>query len=372
MALSIVLEHFEKSTYGNILKFIFTGMVNRSSKMNRVHFNNFFFGGGGWNAGHMKGTLYVPNISVETSILEQLDDKLNSLLRALPYLPKHNCNTVSVASADNILVPDNSIDYIFIDPPFGANIMYSELNYIVEGWLKVITNNNSEAIENRVQGKDPDFYQSMMTRCFMEYYRVLKPGKWITIEFSNTKASVWNSIQRSLSNAGFIIANVSAIDKATGKTQAISIKASGGLSDDEIDQMVKDAEAHAEEDKKRKDLIQEKNSAQEMVNSATKMLEENADKIPDDLKNEIKSCAEELQKTAESDNVDEIKAGSDKLLKAMSKAGEMIYKAAQAQQQATGASEAENSAGAQQQSQASGDENVVDADFTEVKDDNNK
>ena len=168
------------------------------------------------------------------------------------------------------------------------------------------------------------------------------------------------------------IVHVSAIDKATGKTQAISIKASGGLSDDEIDQMVKDAEAHAEEDKKRKDLIQEKNSAQEMVNSATKMLEENADKIPDDLKNEIKSCAEELQKTAESDNVDEIKAGSDKLLKAMSKAGEMIYKAAQAQQQATGASEAENSAGAQQQSQAAGDENVVDADFTEVKDVNNK
>lgn len=222
LALSIVLEYFEKSTYGNILKFIFTGMVNRSSKMNRVHFNNFFFGGGGWNAGHMKGTLYVPNISVETSILEQLDDKLNSLLRALPYLPKHNCNTVSVASADKLLVPDNSIDYIFIDPPFGANIMYSELNYIVEGWLKVITNNNSEAIENRVQGKDSDFYQSMMTRCFMEYYRVLKPGKWITIEFSNTKASVWNSIQRSLSNAGFVIANVAAIDKKQGGMRAIT------------------------------------------------------------------------------------------------------------------------------------------------------
>ena len=222
LALSIVLKHFEESCYNNILKFLFTGMVNRSSKMNRVHFNNFFFGGGGWNAGHMKGTLYVPNISVETSILEQLDDKLNSLLRALPYLPKYNSNSVSVSSANQIQIADNSIDYIFVDPPFGANIMYSELNYIVEGWLKVITNNDTEAIENRVQGKSSNFYQSMMTRCFAEYYRILKPGKWITIEFSNTKASVWNAIQRSLLLAGFVIANVAGLDKKQGGMRSIT------------------------------------------------------------------------------------------------------------------------------------------------------
>lgn len=222
LALSIVLKHFEESIYGNILKFLFTGMVNRSSKMNRVHFNNFFFGGGGWNAGHMKGTLYVPNISVETSILEQLDDKLNSLMRALPYLSNSNSNNVSVSSANRILVADNSIDYIFVDPPFGANIMYSELNYIVEGWLKVITNNETEAIENRVQGKSSNFYQKMMTSCFSEYYRILKPGKWITIEFSNTKASVWNAIQRSLSLAGFVIANVAGIDKKQGGMRSIT------------------------------------------------------------------------------------------------------------------------------------------------------
>jgi DNA modification methylase len=222
LALSIVLKHFEESCYNNILKFLFTGMVNRSSKMNRVHFNNFFFGGGGWNAGHMKGTLYVPNISVETSILEQLDDKLNSLLRAIPYLSNYNSNSISVSSANHIQIADNSIDYIFVDPPFGANIMYSELNYIVEGWLKVITNNDTEAIENRVQGKTSSYYQLMMTRCFAEYYRILKPGKWITIEFSNTKASVWNAIQRSLSLAGFVIANVAGLDKKQGGMRSIT------------------------------------------------------------------------------------------------------------------------------------------------------
>lgn len=222
IALSIALHHFEESKYYNAMKFIFTGMVNRSSKMNRIHVNNFFYGGGGWNAGHMKGTLYVPNIPVETSIVEQLNDKLNSYLRALPFLGKEDTNSISVNSANNLPIADNSVDYIFADPPFGANIMYSELNYLVEGWLKVLTNNTTEAIENRVQGKNSEFYQSMMTKCFEEYFRILKPGKWMTIEFSNTKASVWNSIQRSLSIAGFVIASVSGLDKKQGGMRSIT------------------------------------------------------------------------------------------------------------------------------------------------------
>ena len=222
IALSIALHYFEESKYYNAMRFIFTGMVNRSSKMNRIHVNNFFFGGGGWNAGHMKGTLYVPNIPVETSIVEQLNDKLSSYLRALPYLGKEDTNTISVNSANNLPLADNSVDYIFADPPFGANIMYSELNFLVEGWLKVVTNNSTEAIENKVQGKSSDFYQNIMTKCFMEYYRVLKPGKWITIEFSNTKASVWNSIQRSLSIAGFVIASVAGLDKKQGGMRSIT------------------------------------------------------------------------------------------------------------------------------------------------------
>lgn len=221
-ALSVALHYFEQSKYSNILKFIFTGMVNRSSKMNRIHVNNFFYGGGGWNAGHMKGTLYVPNIQIETSILEQLDDKLDSYLRALPLLGTKRANALSVNSASQLPLKSDSIDYIFIDPPFGANIMYSELNFVVEGWLKVITNNEDEAIENRVQQKSALFYAEKMAQCFKEFYRVLKPGRWITIEFSNTKSSVWNSIQRALSISGFIVANVAALDKKQGGMRSIT------------------------------------------------------------------------------------------------------------------------------------------------------
>ena len=119
-------------------------------------------------------------------------------------------------------MPSDSFDYIFIDPPFGANLNYSELNFLWESWLKIWTNNKPEAIENSVQGKGINEYRQLMTACFQEAYRILKPGRWMTIEFSNTKASVWNSIQTALTEAGFIVANVSALDKKQGSFKAVT------------------------------------------------------------------------------------------------------------------------------------------------------
>ncbi|MBE6447286.1 MAG: molecular chaperone DnaK [Alphaproteobacteria bacterium] len=153
------------------------------------------------------------------------------------------------------------------------------------------------------------------------------------------------------------IVHVSAKDKATNKEQAISIKASGGLSDDEIEQMVKDAEAHADEDKKRRDLIQERNMAQEMINGANKMLSEHGEKIAEDLKSNISAEIENVQKVLESENIDEVKQASEKLMQAMSKAGEVIHQAASS-----------SDAAGQGDQQASKDDNVVDADY-EVKED---
>ena len=157
------------------------------------------------------------------------------------------------------------------------------------------------------------------------------------------------------------IVHVSAKDKATGKEQAISIKASGGLSDDEINNMVKDAEAHAEEDKKRKELITQRNQAEEMVSQSKKLIADNGDKISEDQKSSITSAAEELEKVLNSENVDEIKQKSDALLQAMSKAGEAIYKASQEAQAQAGAENAQSSSQDQK-------DNVVDADY-EVKED---
>ena len=100
--------------------------------------------------------------------------------------------------------------------------MYSELNSIWEGWLHVLTNTGEEAIVNDSQNKTIFEYQALMNRSLKEFYRILKPGRWITIEFSNTSASVWNSIQNALQGVGFVVANVAALDKKQGSFKAVT------------------------------------------------------------------------------------------------------------------------------------------------------
>ena len=169
----------------------------------------------------LNGTLYISSSISEPSPTYILTGKLKRLQRAKSSTVRGPA--VSTQSSTSKLVPNNSVDYVFLDPPFGANLNYSELNFLWEAWLKIVTNNKLEAIvETRVQRKDLDEYRQLITACFKEAYRVLKPGRWLTVEFSNTKASVWNSIQTALSDAGFVIANVSALDKQQGSFMAVT------------------------------------------------------------------------------------------------------------------------------------------------------
>ena len=171
--------------------------------------------------GFMKGTLYVPSYNIELNPSQSLTRKINGFV-ATDYSTRGN-SIISLNSATQLYcLTDASIDYIFTDPPFGSNIMYSELNFIWEAWIKVATNTKEEAIINKVQQKSLFEYQTLMNRSFLEYYRVLKPGKWITIEFSNTSASVWNSIQNALQGVGFIVVNVAALDKKQGSFKAVT------------------------------------------------------------------------------------------------------------------------------------------------------
>ena len=164
--------------------------------------------------GPLSGTLYIPSETVEQNVFNLISEK--------KFLDLTIQNPISINSATNNSLPDNSIDYIFTDPPFGSNIMYSELNFIQESWLKVKTNIKEEAIENDYQQKGLLEYGVLMEKTFKEYYRVLKPGRWLTVEFSNTTSSVWNSIQLSLNRAGFVIANVSALDKQHGGIKSMT------------------------------------------------------------------------------------------------------------------------------------------------------
>jgi hypothetical protein len=171
--------------------------------------------------GYQSGTLYISSLPVEKNIIEGLrKQKLGIIVESFQHI--RAAQFISTGSAAKLEIPDDSVDYLFIDPPFGGNIMYSELNFLCESWLGVHTNNVLEAIENKVQQKDLNNYRSLMTSAFSEAFRVLKPGRWMTVEFSNTQAAVWNSIQTALQEAGFVVANVSALDKRQGSFKAVT------------------------------------------------------------------------------------------------------------------------------------------------------
>ncbi len=164
------------------------------------------------------------------------------------------------------------------------------------------------------------------------------------------------------------IVHVSAKDKATGKEQSIEIRASGGLSDTEIDRMVKDAESHAADDKKRRDSVEAKNQAESMVHQLEKQLADLKDNakvaaIKDDVEKEIASTKEAIN----SGDTEKIKAATASLSQAAMKIGEAIYAA-----QSSGAGADGEDSSASSDAGAAGDDNVVDADFEEVKDDNQK
>ena len=200
-----------------------TGSLQRASKQHQIAISRIGgekAGEGGATAGHRRGTLYIPSNQVEMSVITLVEERFKQIVRSARLAPASVfVGTQSATKYSNL--PSQSLDYIFIDPPFGSNIMYSELSFIWEAWLRVFTNNHHEAIQNKTQGKDLESYRRLIRSCFIEAYRLLKPGRWITIEFSNTQAAVWNSIQSALSEAGFVVANVTALDKKRGGLNAI-------------------------------------------------------------------------------------------------------------------------------------------------------
>lgn len=205
------------------LKWVVTGCLQRGSKQHQIAITRI--GGskakeGGATAGHRRGTLYIPSNQVEMNVITLVNDRAKSIKKAL-YSAKSRNVIISTSSTTIQGNASNVYDYMFFDPPFGSNIAYSELNSILEGWLGVSTKQEHEAIEDKVQKKTIQDYHALMRACFVAAHKKLKPGRWMTIEFSNTSAAVWNVIQTALQDAGFIVANVSSLDKKRGGLNAI-------------------------------------------------------------------------------------------------------------------------------------------------------
>jgi len=173
--------------------------------------------------GPLSGTLYVASLITPPNVFKSFLRNAETIASSLAYQrTTPRSNVISTQSSTDLFgISDSSIDYVFVDPPFGSNFDYSELNFFWEAMLRVVTAQSTEAIVSTTQNKVLDDYRSLLTQCFKEFFRVLKPGRWMTIEFSNTQASVWNSIQSALQEAGFVVANVSALDKKQGSFKAV-------------------------------------------------------------------------------------------------------------------------------------------------------
>ena len=170
------------------------------------------------------GTLYIPSLTSDYNVIDAFKSKYKVLKKIrldnkAESLPHCISTTQSHTSLPNI--PSNSIDYIFTDPPFGENIYYSDLNFIWETWLRVRTNAGVEAIVDKAKEKNHEDYKDLMSKCFVEAYRILKPGRWITVEFHNSQNSIWNAIQTALAEQGFVVADVRTLDKKQGSIKQI-------------------------------------------------------------------------------------------------------------------------------------------------------
>jgi len=159
------------------------------------------------------------------------------------------------------------------------------------------------------------------------------------------------------------IVNVSAKDKGTGKEQKIQIQASGGLSDEEIEKMVKDAEANKEADKKKRETVDVRNQADTLIHSTEKNLKEHGSKISDAEKKAIEDGSAALKESLKKEDIDDIKKKTEALVQSSMKLGEAIYKSQQNVKPESGKDDGKDE-------KEKKDDDVVDADFEEVKDDN--
>jgi hypothetical protein len=195
-----------KGTIGHQLRFWLTSVALGFTKLNRYFESSY-----SQVNRYMKGVFYVAPFISEVRPSYALSGKIKRLSQ-LRY--SHEGTTIiSTGSSTQLTIPDHSVDYIFTDPPFGRNIQYSELNFPWESWLGVWTSASQEAIVDETVGKQRGDYHALMHRCFQEFFRILKPGRWITVEFHNAENAIWTIIQESLLGAGFVVADVRVLDK---------------------------------------------------------------------------------------------------------------------------------------------------------------
>jgi hypothetical protein len=196
------------------LYFLLTSISGSYARTTRYNFGKRGNGG-------ISGTLYVASFTAEASLPRIIGNKWDDILVAFEATatrnPKCAVKWGSAGTLDG--VPDDCVDYVFTDPPFGSNIFYGDCSFLWESWLGKLTDLRQEAVWNKSVtpeegGKTLDDYGDLMGAAFREMFRVLKPGRWATVEFNNSDGKVFGAIKKAVTDAGFYIANMLLLDKA--------------------------------------------------------------------------------------------------------------------------------------------------------------
>ena len=199
------------SRHTSLFRFCLSAINNYISRKQGV------FGGGGG----VSGTLFTPSLHLERNIFDVLHRKIRKIGNLSSVL-RRTCSISTQSVTDLKDISSNVVDYIFTDPPFGEPLQYSELNFFLEVWVRIKSRQEDDCVLNYVHKKDLLFYSHMMAAAFREYARVLKPGRWITIEFHNSQNAVWAAIQQSIESSGLVVADVRVLDKQQRSFNAVN------------------------------------------------------------------------------------------------------------------------------------------------------
>jgi DNA modification methylase/transcriptional regulator with XRE-family HTH domain len=214
-ALAALHDHIRSLGDGRVpaaLLFAFTGCVNRASKRYQ------------WNhkrpTNVLSGTLYVSSLFYEFNVFRLFQRKIRATVRMLAMIERANGSAAVMCGSATRLntIPNDSIDYVFTDPPFGSNIYYSDCSLLWEAWLGDLTDREREMVIGKggkqgERARSLEDYQAMLTEALREIRRVLKGGRWCSIVFHNSSAHVWEAVRHACIDAGFTLGSAVMFDK---------------------------------------------------------------------------------------------------------------------------------------------------------------
>jgi DNA modification methylase/transcriptional regulator with XRE-family HTH domain len=204
------IHHIADAELAGYMGFIFTSLYQRVTRLSEYR----FWGGSGNTA-----NFNVPYIFNEANVFTTFERKARTIGDHLETTARqyHGRCVVRTGSATELkFLPDKSVDLVFTDPPFGANINYSEMNILWESWFNVFTDNKHEAIINKYQNKDAQRYGDLMQESLAECHRVLRPGHWMLLVFMNSSQDIWEQLRRAIAGAGFSLERMDIFDKQHG------------------------------------------------------------------------------------------------------------------------------------------------------------